>query len=227
VLDAISLFKGKQANLDALDVVDDDGNGSLESIVFSTSTKEKLKDGREVKASVLYLFKPEPGATSSAVEELFDPVADGLSKSQVNIGAVSTIGPLKPWGAGPKPAPASKKGKKGQALLAKVSGEEETGVEVPEALPEAFGLEQNYPNPFNPTTTIRYALPEGADVRLVIYNLLGQQVKTLVNGAQGPGRYTVVWDGRDEAGRPAATGMYVYRLQAGAFVQTRKMLFAK
>jgi VCBS repeat-containing protein len=223
VLDASALFRGKEANLDALDVVDDDGNGTFESVVFSTSTKERLKDGREIRASVVYLHNRETNTT----EENFDPVADGLSRTQVNISAVSTIGPLKPWGAGPKPAAASKKGKKGQALLAKVSGEEEAGPAAPEALPEAFGLEQNAPNPFNPTTTIRYSLPEGADVRLVIYNILGQRVKTLVNGAQGPGRYTVVWDGRDDAGRPAATGMYVYRLQAGAFAQARKMLFAK
>ncbi|MBI2950911.1 T9SS type A sorting domain-containing protein, partial [bacterium] len=195
-------------------------------IVFSTGSSEKLKDGREIKASVVYVYNREAPASPIAVEELFDPKEDGLSKSQVPIGSVSFIGPLKPWGAGPKPAPASKP-RKGQALLAKVSGEEESGAETPETLPEAFGLEQNYPNPFNPTTTIRYALPEGADVRLVVYNILGQQVKTLVNGAQGPGRHTVVWDGRDEVGRPAATGMYIYRLQAGAFVQTLKMLFAK
>ena len=96
-----------------------------------------------------------------------------------------------------------------------------------EPAPEAFGLEQSYPNPFNPATTIRYALPEAANVSLVVYNLLGQQVRTLVSGAQGPGYHSVVWDGRDEAGRVAATGVYIYRLQAGGFVQVKKMLFAK
>jgi hypothetical protein len=96
-----------------------------------------------------------------------------------------------------------------------------------EVLPEAFGLDSNYPNPFNPATTIRYALPEGANVTLVVYNILGQQVRTLVNGAQGPGYHSVVWDGRDEAGRMVATGVYIYRLQAGGFSQIRKMILAK
>ncbi|OGG44218.1 MAG: hypothetical protein A3F84_09465 [Candidatus Handelsmanbacteria bacterium RIFCSPLOWO2_12_FULL_64_10] len=101
------------------------------------------------------------------------------------------------------------------------------GEPAPEAAPEAFGLDQCYPNPFNPATTIRYALPEGSNVSLVVYNLLGQQVRTLVSGAQGPGYHTAVWDGRDEAGRMAATGVYIYRLQAGGFSQVKKMLFAK
>jgi DNA-binding NtrC family response regulator len=85
----------------------------------------------------------------------------------------------------------------------------------------------NYPNPFNPSTTIRYALPEASKVSLVVYNLLGQQVRTLVSGSQSAGYHSVVWDGRDAAGRMAATGVYIYRLQAGGFVQVRKMLFAK
>ncbi|MSS73053.1 MAG: T9SS type A sorting domain-containing protein, partial [Candidatus Latescibacteria bacterium] len=218
VLDTNSLFKGKESNIDALDVLDDNGNGTLGSIVFSTSTKEKLNDGREIRASVVYAYNREANTT----EEIFDPKEDGLSKTQVNIGNVSFIGPLKTWGTGPKPEPAPK-AKKGQALLAKVG--EETG--TPEIVPEAFGMDQNYPNPFNPSTTIRYALPKAANVTLVIYNILGQQIRTLLNGAQAAGYHTVVWDGRDEVGRTTATGMYIYRFQAGVFVQTRKMLFAK
>ncbi|MSS72239.1 MAG: DUF5011 domain-containing protein [Candidatus Latescibacteria bacterium] len=116
--------------------------------------------------------------------------------------------------------PMKPKAKKGQALLAKV------GEDAP-AAPEAFGLDQSYPNPFNPSTTIRYGLPEASNVSLVVYNILGQQVRRLVSGAQGPGYHAAVWDGRDEAGRLAATGMYIYRLQAGAFVQVKKMLMAK
>ena len=116
--------------------------------------------------------------------------------------------------------------KKAKVALAKV-GEGDAGLEAPEALPTTFGVDQNYPNPFNPSTTIRYALPEGSSVSLVIYNILGQQVRTLVSGSQGAGYHTVVWDGRDEAGRTAATGLYLYRLQAGTFSEVRKMLFAK
>jgi hypothetical protein len=105
--------------------------------------------------------------------------------------------------------------------------EDAASIPVPEAVPTAFGLESNYPNPFNPSTTIRYALPEGADVRLVVYNILGQSVRTLVDGSQSAGRYSVVWDGRDAIGRQVASGLYIYRLQAGSFIATQKMLLAK
>ena len=90
----------------------------------------------------------------------------------------------------------------------------------------AFGVE-NYPNPFNPSTTIRYTLPEASNVRLTIYNVLGQEVRTLINAAQSRGIYSVQWDGRDAYGRQAATGVYIYRLEAGANVATRNMIFAK
>lgn len=95
-------------------------------------------------------------------------------------------------------------------------------------LPSQFNLSQNYPNPFNPTTTIRYDLARAGQVSLVIYNLLGQKVHTLVgNQYQQTGRYTITWDGRNDAGAVVASGVYLYRLQAGNFVRTRKMLFLK
>ena len=89
-----------------------------------------------------------------------------------------------------------------------------------------FGVE-NYPNPFNPSTTIRYTLPEASNVRLTIYNVLGQEVRTLVNAAQSRGVYNVQWNGRDASGRQVATGVYIYRLEAGANVATKNMIFAK
>jgi hypothetical protein len=85
----------------------------------------------------------------------------------------------------------------------------------------------NYPNPFNPSTTIRYTLPEASNVRLTIYNVLGQEIRTLVNAAQTRGVHSVQWDGRDASGRQAATGVYIYRLEAGQFVATRNMVFTK
>ena len=91
----------------------------------------------------------------------------------------------------------------------------------------AASLGPNRPNPFNPATTIRYSLNESADVNLAIYNLLGQEVRLLVRQVQPAGSYTVVWDGRDAAGRQVSTGVYLYRLQAGADVVTRKMVMAK
>ena len=88
-------------------------------------------------------------------------------------------------------------------------------------------LDANRPNPFNPATTIRYALKKAVDVELAIYNLLGQEVRLLVRQCQPAGSYTVTWDGRDAAGRQVSTGIYLYRLLAGADVVTRKMMLSK
>ncbi len=95
------------------------------------------------------------------------------------------------------------------------------------ALPKEFALGQNYPNPFNPETEIRYELPRQSQVVLVVFNLVGQKVKTLVNGKIAAGRYTAQWNGRDEAGKSLASGVYIYRLEAGDFVQARRMLLVK
>ncbi len=93
--------------------------------------------------------------------------------------------------------------------------------------PLAASLVPNRPNPFNPATTIRYSLEKAVDVKLAIYNVLGQEVRLLVRQFQPEGNYTVEWDGRDAAGRQVSTGLYVYRLQAGTDVITRKMIMAK
>lgn len=91
-----------------------------------------------------------------------------------------------------------------------------------EAVPTQFALEQNYPNPFNPVTQIRYALPQAAYVTLVVYNLRGQEVLRLVEAQQEPGYYSVQMDGRF-----ISSGLYIYRIQAGNFIQLRKMLLVK
>jgi len=106
--------------------------------------------------------------------------------------------------------------------LAKAS-QAETG----EAIPDGFELLQNYPNPFNPETQIVYSLPYPADVRLTIYNMLGQQVRVLVDAYQSAGTNTVIWDGRNENGEKVSSGIYFYKLQAGEFVQTKKMSLIK
>ena len=94
-------------------------------------------------------------------------------------------------------------------------------------LPQEFSLYQNYPNPFNPTTTITYDLPKRSQVTLGIYDLLGKQIKTLVNQSQDAGNRIAVWDGTDDLGRQVSAGVYLYRIQAGEFSQTRKMLLLK
>jgi hypothetical protein len=94
-------------------------------------------------------------------------------------------------------------------------------------LPEFFALYQNYPNPFNPSTAITYDLPKRSLVTLGIYDLLGKQIKTLVNHPQDAGNRIAVWDGTDELGRQVSAGVYLYRIQAGKYIKTRKMLLLR
>lgn len=89
-----------------------------------------------------------------------------------------------------------------------------TGVSGNRSAPSSFSLLQNYPNPFNPSTTIRIGLPEAADVTLVVYDLLGREVRTLVNGNLAAGDHEIVWNGINNAGSPAPTGVYFYRMTA-------------
>ena len=94
--------------------------------------------------------------------------------------------------------------------------------------PAAFALANNYPNPFNPATTIKYSLPQAADVELIVYNVLGQPVRTLIAEHQSAGRYAVEWDATNNNGHSLSSGMYFYRLAAGGeFLETKKMLLLK
>lgn len=94
-------------------------------------------------------------------------------------------------------------------------------------VPADYALLPNFPNPFNPVTTIRYALPEAADVRLTIYNLLGQKVRTLVDARQNAGVFDVQWNGKNDRGISAGSGVYFYRLEAAGFRKSRKLLLLK
>jgi hypothetical protein len=94
-------------------------------------------------------------------------------------------------------------------------------------LPDKASLGQNAPNPFNPATTITFALPQAAHVILSVYNALGQEVRRLVDEIRPAGYQTVEWDGRNDQGRPVASGVYLYRLRAGSFTQTRKMVLLR
>ena len=91
-----------------------------------------------------------------------------------------------------------------------------------EGIPSQFVLEQNYPNPFNPTTTIRYALEEAAHAQLHVFDLAGREVAQLVNETQSPGIYEASFEADD-----LPSGLYLYRLQAGEYVETRKMVLTK
>jgi uncharacterized surface anchored protein len=102
-----------------------------------------------------------------------------------------------------------------------------TSVEENSEVPTRFELEPNYPNPFNPETSIKYHLASRTSVTLRIYNALGQEVRTLVNGIQNAGSYKVQWDGKDNKGRGLSAGIYLFRLEAADFVMTRKMAMVK
>jgi hypothetical protein len=89
-------------------------------------------------------------------------------------------------------------------------------------IPKVYSLSQNYPNPFNPVTKINYELPKDGMIKLVIYDILGREIKTLVNEIKQTGRYTVEFNGSG-----FASGVYFYRIQAGSFVQVKRMVLIK
>ena len=99
--------------------------------------------------------------------------------------------------------------------------------EIEGGLPRSYVLQQNYPNPFNPETVIYYLLPKQTELRLEIYNIAGQLVRTLVEERQPAGYYSANWNGKDEFGREVASGIYFYNLRTKDFVQTRKMLLVR
>ncbi len=100
------------------------------------------------------------------------------------------------------------------------------GEEKP-SLPSKFTLGQNYPNPFNPKTEIPFSLTTKTEVTLIVYNVLGQEVRTVMNEILPAGEHIAVWDGRDNSGNSVTTGVYFYRLQAGSIDQVKKMVLLK
>jgi len=95
------------------------------------------------------------------------------------------------------------------------------------SIPTAFTLHQNYPNPFNPTTTLRYDLPENVSVEIMIFDIMGREIKMLVNNQQNAGYKSVVWDATNELGQPVSAGMYLYRISTGEFHSVKKMVLLK
>jgi len=98
------------------------------------------------------------------------------------------------------------------------------------SVPTEFALFQNYPNPFNPATAVNYQIPmtkSQVQTTLKVYNILGQEVMTLVDELQGPGYYKATWDGRDGLGNGMPSGVYFCRLKSGNFTDTKRMLLVK
>ena len=98
---------------------------------------------------------------------------------------------------------------------------------IGEGIPTEFALHENYPNPFNPTTTLRFDLPELSDMTLIIYNMLGQKVKTFSMQSIPAGYHSVTWDATNDYGEQVGAGVYLYQLQTKDFVKTRKMVLLK
>jgi len=96
-----------------------------------------------------------------------------------------------------------------------------------DVLPKGFVLGQNYPNPFNPFTTIEINLPRRSHVDLAVYNVIGQKVAQLIDGERAAGNFSITWEGLDSHGQPTAAGIYFYRLRAGDFIDTKKMILLK
>jgi len=94
-------------------------------------------------------------------------------------------------------------------------------------VPLKYELSQNYPNPFNPTTQIQFEIPENQKVTLTVYDILGRNICTIVNSEMNAGKYTKIWDGRDNSGSEVASGIYFYRLQTDNFVKVRKMVLVR
>jgi len=105
-------------------------------------------------------------------------------------------------------------------------GEGTSGLES-RVLPRSYQLYQNYPNPFNPTTTINFELPQKTELQIVVYNLLGQHIRTLAESTFEAGRYRIEWDGKNEAGFRQASGIYIYRFESKSYVKTLKMILMK
>ena len=108
-----------------------------------------------------------------------------------------------------------------------VTNTNELGLDDDVTIPEQYTLHQNYPNPFNPRTSIRYDLPDNERVNIIIYDMLGRQVKQLVDEYQDAGFKSIIWDATNDYGKPVSAGVYLYKIQAGDFVQTKKMVLLK
>ncbi|RKX26342.1 MAG: hypothetical protein DRP47_08330 [Candidatus Zixiibacteriota bacterium] len=122
------------------------------------------------------------------------------------------------------------KGKAWWWMMARISGwniSMDVDDEDANNLPDSYRLHQNYPNPFNPTTYVSYDLPRASNVQLTVYNVTGQTVQILTHGWQKAGHHQQEWDGCSFTGNPVASGFYFYRLKAGEFVDTKKMVLLK
>jgi hypothetical protein len=204
------------------------GNLSAASItLWWTAPGDDNFVGRATEYDIRYAtFEINDGNWGTAVQVVNEPVPDtagsvdsvvidGLFSNTTYFFAMKTADELNNWSALSNIASYT------TLILEDVEESEER------QLPVAVSLEQNYPNPFNPTTKIVYELPRRMDVRLEIYNLLGQKIKTPVSENQSAGRYSEIWDGTDSENNMVVSGVYFYRIVAGDYSVSKKMLLLK
>ena len=189
-----------------------DGKALEEDAIVNVAIDGASTATRDLDYAALFtpMIEIPAGSITGTMNFYVDPVADNLEEGDEIIRLVGTIDGLE-------------------------GGEVDIAISDPAAAkaviqtrPEAFSLADNFPNPFNPTTMIKYALPQAADVELTVYNVVGQPVRTLVAEYQSAGRYAVEWDATNDSGHSLSSGMYFYRLQAGGeFLEIKKMLLLK
>ena len=109
-----------------------------------------------------------------------------------------------------------------------ILGDQELGIKNNlNVMPSNYFLDQNFPNPFNPITTLRYELPEDSFVEVTVYDMLGNVVNNLINTNQSSGFKSIQWNATNNQGQPVSAGVYLYKIQAGDFVDTKKMILLK
>lgn len=160
------------------------------------------------------IFVPENGMTIPFEVFATDAdVVDGGAEGRVQLG---TNPALNPWGDGPD-----------VWTFAWIGMPSFTNVENGTLNELTYSLENNYPNPFNPTTKINFSIAKAGNVKLIVYNTLGQEIATIVNNELQAGSHTAIWNGNNKLGKKASSGIYFYRIQSGEFLSTKKMMLLK
>ena len=108
-----------------------------------------------------------------------------------------------------------------------IDGENALSSYFDNVIPEQYALHQNYPNPFNPITSLRYDLPENSMVTITIYDMLGREVRTIMNEVQDAGYKSIIWNATNDYGQTVSAGIYLYQIKTEGFVQTKKMILLK
>jgi len=184
------------------DYVIDSLNGLL-SLSLTVDTSAELTSGHHSLAEIMFTAG---GAEGEVLLQAYD--ADSLQAYIISVADDSSKPDIVP----------------GTIMVSAPTGVEEQN---PQLLPQSVGLSQNYPNPFNLSTVIEFQLPRAADVKLEVFNILGQRLTTLVSGILAAGIYREAWNGKLESGRVAPSGIYFYRLRAGGESLIRKMALIK